>query len=118
MAWLRQSHEIKQDIRHVEERLAEIAESQSELSRNSQEIKDLTAKIVKTLNAGVSNDLLVRLISDIESIPSLLQEMTPTIKSVEAQFADLHQSQLKIQNDVLHVISLITDLIAQSQRGS
>ena len=70
MAWLRQSHEIKQDIRHVEERLAEIAESQSELSRNSQEIKDLTAKIVKTLNAGVSNDLLVRLISDIESVPS------------------------------------------------
>jgi ABC-type transporter Mla subunit MlaD len=118
MAWHRHSHEIRQDIRHVEERLAEIAEAQSELSQNSHEIKDLTDKIVRTLNSGISNDLLVRLISEIESVPSLLQGMTPSIQSVEAQFADLHQGQLKIQNDILRVISLLTDLAAQLLRGS
>jgi ABC-type transporter Mla subunit MlaD len=118
MAWRRQSHELKQDIRQVEQRLAEIAEAQSELSRNSEEIKGLTAKIVTTLNSGISNDLLGRLISNIETIPSLLQGMAPNKESVEAQFADLHQSQLKIQNDISHVIALITDLTALLSRGA
>ncbi|HTI80078.1 MAG TPA: hypothetical protein VL614_06465 [Acetobacteraceae bacterium] len=118
MAWHQKSQDVTQDILHVEERLAEIAESQSELNRNTQEIKELTANIVKTLNSGVYNDLLVRLVPPLELIPSLLQDMAPSIKSMEAKFTDLHQGQVKIQNDVTQAISLITDLITRILRGS
>ena len=117
MAWRRQSPNA-QDVDHVEERLAEIVESQSALNRNTQEIKDLTAEIVRTLNSGVSSELLISLAPSLELIPSLLQEMAPDIKSIEAQFVELHQSQQKIQNDITRVVSLITDLAARLQRGS
>src|SRR5579859_5226596 len=103
MAWRRQSQST-QDVRDVEERLAEIVESQSALNRNTQEIKDLTAEIVRTLNSAASNDLLVRLAPTLELIPVMLQEMAPEVRSIEARFAELHQSQLKIQNDVSHVV--------------
>lgn len=118
MAWRQKPQDITQDILHVEERLAEIAESQSALNRNTQEIKDITANIVKTLNSGVSNDLLVRLVPPLELIPPILQQMAPEIKSVEAKCTDIHQGQLKIQNDVARAISLITDLTAKLLRGS
>ena len=118
MAWGRQTPDLTQDILHVEERLAEIAESQSELSRNTEEIKELTAEIVRTLNSNVSNDILVRLVPPLELIPPLLQEMAPGIKSIDAKFADLHQSQLQIQSDIRRVISLITDLTAKFLRVS
>lgn len=117
MAWRRQSQDT-QGARHVEERLAEIIESQSALNRNTQEIKDLTAEIVKTLNSGVSIDLLLRLAPALEAIPSLLHDMAPDLKSIQAQFAELHQTQLKIQDDVARVVSLIADLTAQLLRGS
>lgn len=109
---------MTQDIHNVEERLAEIAESQFDLNRNTQEIKELTEDIVRTLNSDVYNDLLVRLVPPLELIPSLLQEMAPSIKSMETKFTDLQQGQTKIQNDVAHVVSLITDLITRLLRGS
>ena len=118
MASRRQSEEIKQDILHVEERLAIIAESQAELNRHTQEIKDLTSNIVKTLDSSVSSDLLVRLAPVIQTIPSLLREMTPNIQSIEARFADIHRGQLQIQNDISRVIALIIDLTSQSPRIS
>lgn len=117
MSWRRQSPNT-QDVHQVEERLAEIVESQSALNRSTQEIKDLTAEIVKTLNSGVTNDLLVRLAPSLELIPSLLQEMIPSVKSIEAQFAELHQSQQQIQHDISRVVSLLTDLTARLQRDS
>jgi peptidoglycan hydrolase CwlO-like protein len=117
MSWRRQSPNTP-DVHHVEERLAEIVESQSALNRSTQEIKDLTAEIVRTLNSGVTNDLLVRLAPSLELIPSLLREMVPDIKSIEAQFAELHQGQQQIQYDISRLVSLITDLTARSQRGS
>lgn len=117
MAW-RQHSQDRPDVHHVEERLAEIVESQSELNRNTQEIKDLTAEIVKTLNSGVSGDLLLKLVPTLELIPPLLQEMAPDIRSMEAQFEELHQSQMKIQADVSRLVSLITDLTARLLRAS
>jgi hypothetical protein len=117
MAW-RQQTQDKPDGHHVEERLAEIVESQSALNRNTQEIKDLTAEIVKTLNSGVSSDLLLKLVPTLELILPLLQEMVPDIKSIETQYTELHQTQQKIQDDVLHVVSLITDLTARLLRAS
>jgi hypothetical protein len=118
MVWHQPAPDVTQDIRHVEERLAEIAESQSELNRNTQEIKDLTANIVKTLNSGVSNDLLVRLVPPLELIPPLLQEMAPSITSMKTEFSELQQSQRELQSNILHVISLINGLTTQLLRGS
>jgi hypothetical protein len=118
MPWHRNAQEATQDAPHIEARLAEIAESQSALNRNTQEIKDITAEIVKTLNSGISNDLLLRLVPALEPIPSLVQEMTSNIKSFETQFVILNQSQQKVQNDLSSVISLITDLTAQLRRIS
>jgi hypothetical protein len=117
MAWRQQTPD-KPDVHHVEERLAEIVESQSALNRNTQEIKDLTAEIVKTLNSGVSSDLLLKLVPTLELILPLLQAMVPDIKSIEAQFTELHESQLKIQDDVSRVVALITDLAARLLRVS
>jgi len=116
MSWRRKSPNTP-DVHYVEERLAEIVESQSALNRSTQEIKDLTAEIVRTLNSGATNNLLVRLAPSLALIPSLLQEMVPDIKSIEAQFAGLHQSQQQIQYDISRVVSLITDLTARL-RGS
>ena len=58
MAWNRRPPE-EQEVHNVEERLAELVKSQSALNKNTQEIKDITAEIVKTLNSGLYNDLLL-----------------------------------------------------------
>lgn len=118
MARRGQSPEATPDILHVEERLAEIVDAQSELNRNTQEIKDITAEIVKTLNSGASKDLLLRLVPALEPIPSLVQEMNANIRSLGTQFTALNQSQTKIQNDVLQVISLIASLTEKLPRIS
>ena len=113
MAWFSQSQELKEDIVHFEERLAIITKSQDDLNRHTQEIKNLTLDIIRTLDANVSNDILIRLAPILESIPSLLGEMTPAIQSIAARFADLHQSQLKIQGDISSMLSMITAMSTQ-----
>lgn len=118
MAWGRPLQKVTQDIFHVEQRLAEIAEWQAALNRNTQEIKDLTASIVTTLHSATSNDLLARLVPAIEIVPSLLQEIQANIRSLEALFADLRQNQLSTRNDVSRVVSLITDLSVRLLRDS
>jgi hypothetical protein len=118
MAWNRRPPEATQEVHNVEERLAELVESQSALNKNTQEIKDITAEIVKTLNSGLYNDLLARLVPALEPIPLLVQEMTSNIKLFETRFTILNRSQLQVQDDVVRVISLLTDLTAQLRQTS
>ena len=113
MVWFQNSPELKEDIVHFEERLAIISKSQDDLNRHTQEIKSLTLDIIRTLDSNVSNDILIRLAPILESIPSLLQEMTPVMQSLATRFADLHQSQLKIQNDISSVLSMIIAMNTQ-----
>ena len=61
----------------------------------------------------MSADILTKLVPVLATIPPLLRETTPVIQSIAAQFADFHQGQLKIQNDISRVLSMIIAINTQ-----
>jgi hypothetical protein len=117
MAWFwRTARGIKKDILRTEERLSTISQLQVDLSQHSQQIKDLTSAITRALDSDINIVTLEKITPMLAAIPPLLREVTPTISTIEAEFATLYQGQRQIQTDLSRVVSMITDLATQLRK--
>jgi hypothetical protein len=111
MTWFwRKTGEANRDLLRTEERLSIIAQLQVDLNQHSQQIKQLTSTIVQALATDVNLIMLTKIAPLLAAIPPLLREVTPTPKTVEAEFATLYEGQQRIQADISRVVSMITDL--------
>jgi hypothetical protein len=98
-AWFRRRTErikeaIVQEVKpvwlSVEDRLAQIARSQSELNNQAVEIKIITSSIVKALGLpDETAEVLKELTPVLREIPPLLKMLPPVLKSIDGQFAAL-----------------------------
>jgi hypothetical protein len=114
MTWFwRKTRETNRDILRTEERLSVIAQLQVDLGQHSQQIKHLTSIIVQALATDVNVIMLAKIAPMLAAILPLLQEMKPTTKTIEADFATLNEGQRRVQADISRVVSMITDLASQ-----
>jgi hypothetical protein len=113
MAWFRMAALTKSDIVQVEERLADISKSQDDLDLVIGEIRSLTADIVSTLYTNADIAAVAKVAPLLATIPPLLREVAPGIKTLEARFASICLEQHQIQTDVAQLLSLVSGLAAQ-----
>jgi uncharacterized phage infection (PIP) family protein YhgE len=128
-AWFRsRSEKIKQEIVEevrpvwlsVEDRLVQIARSQSELNRQAAEIKIITTSIVKALGLpDETADVLKGLTPVLREIPPLLMGLPPALKSIDSQFTVISDGQNELRKEIDHLqvlISNVSDQISATRR--
>ena len=112
--------EVKPVWLSVEDRLAQIARTQSELNTQAAEIKIITSSIVKALSLpNETAEALKELTPVLREIPPLLMGLPPVLKSIDSQFAVITegQSQLRKEIDRLQVqISNVSEQIVTTRR--
>jgi hypothetical protein len=113
MAWFVKPVLKKTDIVQVEQRLAEISQSQDDLNLVIHEIRNLTSNIVTTLCTDADVAAVAKVAPLLATISPLLQEVTPTIKALDTRFAMMCQEQHRIQTDITKILSLVSGLAAQ-----
>jgi uncharacterized phage infection (PIP) family protein YhgE len=98
----------------VEDRLAQIARSQSELNNQAVEIKIITSSIVKALGLpDETAEVLKELTPVLREIPPLLKMLPPVLKSIDGQFAALSEGQSQLRKEIDHLQILISNVSQQ-----
>jgi archaellum component FlaC len=122
-AWFRRrSERIKEEIvkevkpvwLSVEDRLTQIARSQSELSEQAVEIKIITSSIVKALGLpDETAEVLKELTPVLREIPPLLKVLPPALKSIDGQFVVISEGQDQLRKEIDHLQMLISNVSQQ-----
>ena len=106
--------EVKPVWLSVEDRLAQIARSQSELNNQAVEIKIITSSIVKALGLpDETAEVLKELTPVLREIPPLLKMLPPVLKSIDGQFAALSEGQSLLRKEIDHLQILISNVSQQ-----
>jgi hypothetical protein len=123
LAWFqRRTEQLKEEIVEevkpvwlsVEDRLAQIARSQSELNRQATEIKIITTFIVKALGLpDETADVLRELTPVLKEIPPLLMRLPPALKSIDSQFVVITEGQNELRKEIDHLQLLISNVSNQ-----
>jgi uncharacterized phage infection (PIP) family protein YhgE len=122
-SWLRRrieriKEEVVEEVRpvwlSVEDRLAQIARSQSELSKQAIEIKIITSSIVKALGLPDGTaEVLKELTPVLKEIPPLLKVLPPVLKSIDSQFVVISEGQNQLRAEIDHLQTLISNVSDQ-----
>jgi uncharacterized phage infection (PIP) family protein YhgE len=122
-AWLRRrteriKEEIVEEVRpvwlSVEERLAQIALSQSELNRQAIEIKIITSSIVQALGLpDKTAEFLKELTPVLREIRPLLEVLPPALKSIDSQFVVMSEGQNQLRTEIDRLQTLISNVSEQ-----
>jgi hypothetical protein len=106
--------EVKPVWLSVEDRLAQIARSQSELNKQATEIKIITTSIVKALGLpDETADVLRELTPVLKEIPPLLMRLPPALKSIDSQFVVITEGQNELRKEIDHLQLLISNVSNQ-----
>jgi chromosome segregation ATPase len=116
MAWLgRKSDEerkkgiegVKPVLLSVEERLVQIARSQTELNRQAEEIKNIASSIIQELGVqeGVAEIL--------KKLSPLLGELLPALRAIESQFEFVKDGQGRLQDNIKRLETMISQVSKQ-----
>jgi chromosome segregation ATPase len=116
MAWLgRKSDEerkkgiegVKPVLLSVEERLVQIARSQTELNRQAEEIKNIASSIIQELGVqeGVAEIL--------KKLSPLLGELLPALSAIESQFEFVKDGQGRLQDNIKRLETMISQVSKQ-----
>ena len=116
MAWLgrKSDREKEGDIEDVkpvwlsvEERIVQIAKSQTELNRQAQEIKNIASSIVQELGSQEGAAVIL------QELSRLLGEMPHALRSIEDQFGLIRNGQSRLQDDIARLETMISKVSEQ-----
>jgi uncharacterized phage infection (PIP) family protein YhgE len=122
-AWFRRrsqkiKDEVVEDVKpnwlSVEDRLEQIARSQTELNKQAVEIKIITSSIVTALGIpDEAAEVLKELTPVLKEIPSLLGGLLPALQSIEGQFVVITEGQNQLRKVIDHLQLQISDVSNQ-----
>jgi hypothetical protein len=95
----------------VEERLIQIARSQTELNRQAQEIKNIASSIVQEL--GIQDGAAEIL----KTLAPLLSELLPALRLIESEFGVIKDGQGRLQDNINRLEAMISKLSGQLTRA-
>jgi hypothetical protein len=106
--------EVKPVWLSVEDRLAQIARTQSELNTQAAEIKIITSSIVKALSLpNETAEALKELTPVLREIPLLLQGSPAALTSIDGQFVVMSEGQNQLRKEINRLQVLISSVSEQ-----
>lgn len=106
--------EVKPVWLSVEDRLAQIARSQTELNEQAAEIKIITSSIVTALSLPDETVAVLKELTPVlREIPPLLKVLPPALKSFETQFVIITEGQNRLRKEIDQLQILISNVSDQ-----